>query len=231
VKTDENRGFFFRDFHRFSSVFIGLFKIDGPPEVPGGDGAVGAPALAVFFDGLGFGQFAFVVGELEAFLDSQVMDGEDVHAAEFEDEKHFNGPATDALDFSEAGDEGFVIEGGDFVVGGDNARKGFVGEVFDVADFRPGETDGAEGEVFDGEDLFWCWVRDVREEGVESTHDGFGGFAAELLMGDGAEKGVEGSSHFIGDECDRTDGFDDAAQGWIYFGQVGGGFGGGAAEG
>lgn len=158
------------------------------------------------------------------------MDGEDIHAAEFEDEKHFDGPAADAFDGGETFDELFVGEIENFVVSGDGASERARGEVFDIGNFGAREADSAEDEIFDGEHLFGSWMRDVWEEIVKAAHDGFGGASTQLLMGDGAQERVERRAGFVGDEEDGAGGFDDAAEVGIDFGKVSGGFGGGFGE-
>src|SRR6267143_7219824 len=57
---------------------------EGSPHVPTGDGAVGAPALAEGQKFLGLGHVLFAVGYGPALLHSEVVDGEDVGAAEIE---------------------------------------------------------------------------------------------------------------------------------------------------
>ena len=119
--------------------------LDGAPEVPGGYGAIGAPAFAEFEEVFGFGDVALVVGEGKAFLDAEVVDGEDVGAAEAEDEEHLDGPGADAADGDEAGDELVVGEGFGLGAGGDDALESFFGEVFHGQDFGAGEAGFAEG--------------------------------------------------------------------------------------
>src|SRR6266404_7342958 len=58
----------------------GAFK--GAPHVPTGDGAIGAPTLAESEELLGLGHVFLAVGDGPAFLDAEVVDGEDIGAAE-----------------------------------------------------------------------------------------------------------------------------------------------------
>jgi len=82
----------------------------GAPHVPTGDGAVRAPAFAEGENFLGFGHVFFAVGDGPAFFDAEVVDGEDVGAAEMEDQEHFYRPGADAADGDEALEEFFVGE-------------------------------------------------------------------------------------------------------------------------
>src|SRR5712692_280638 len=94
------------------------------PHVPTGDGAVGAPAFAEGQELLRLGHVLFAVGDGPAFFDAQVVNGEDVEAAEAEDQEHFDGPGADAADGDEAFDELFVGELLGLFEGGDNAVDG-----------------------------------------------------------------------------------------------------------
>src|SRR6266851_159912 len=70
--------------------------LEGSPHVPACDGAVGAPALAEGQKFLGLVLLAVSYGP--TLLHSEVVDGEDVGAAEIEDEEHLDGPGADAAD-------------------------------------------------------------------------------------------------------------------------------------
>ncbi len=82
--------------------------LEGAPHVPRGDGAVGAPAFTKFQEFLGLGHVLFAVGDGPAFFDAEVVDGENVGAAEAKDQEHFNGPGADTADGNKAFDEFFV---------------------------------------------------------------------------------------------------------------------------
>src|SRR6266436_6854204 len=79
--------------------------LEGSPHVPAGDGAVGAPALAEGQEFLGLGHVFLAIGYGPALLHSEVVDGEDVRAAEIEDEEHLDGPGADAADRVESLDQ------------------------------------------------------------------------------------------------------------------------------
>src|SRR5579864_3123197 len=59
--------------------------LEGAPHIPGGDGAVGAPAFAEGQKFFGPRHVLFVVGDGPAFLYAEVVDGENVGAAKAED--------------------------------------------------------------------------------------------------------------------------------------------------
>jgi len=104
--------------------------VAGAPHVPTGDGAVRAPAFSEFEELFGLGHVFFAVGERPAFFYAEVMDGQDVRAAQAENQKHFNGPGADAANAGEAFDEFFVGESLGFFERGDDAFDGFFGKVF-----------------------------------------------------------------------------------------------------
>jgi hypothetical protein len=69
----------------------------------------------------------FAVGDGPAFFDAEVVDGEDVRAAETEDQEHFDGPGTDAADGDKALDEFLVREFFGLLQSGDDAFDRFLG--------------------------------------------------------------------------------------------------------
>src|SRR6202041_2689059 len=85
-----------RDFARFAVMFYSA------PHVPTGYGAVGTPAFAESRQLARLGDFFFAVGEGETFLHAVIVDGQHVGSAQAEDQKHFNGPRTDAAHGDEA---------------------------------------------------------------------------------------------------------------------------------
>src|SRR5437899_4254372 len=86
----------------------GAGALAGAPHVPTGDGAVRTPALAEGQEFLGLGHVLFAVGDGPALPDAEVVDGENVRAAETEDEEHLDGPGPDAAHGDQAFDELFV---------------------------------------------------------------------------------------------------------------------------
>src|ERR1700733_14423390 len=103
-------------------------EVAGAPEIPAGYGAPGLPFFCAAMHDVGFGKvhggdlvggFEFAEGEGEAFADAVVAYGEDVGAAEAEDQQHFDGPAADASDPGEVLDDGFIGHAADLGEGGD----------------------------------------------------------------------------------------------------------------
>ena len=116
----------------------GLFE--GAPHIPGGDGAVGAPAFTEGQEFLRTGHVLFVVGDGPTFLYAEVVDGEHVGAAEAEDEEHFDSPGTDAADGDQTFNKLVVGEFQGFFVSGNDTVDGFLGEVLHSQDFCAGEA-------------------------------------------------------------------------------------------
>ena len=162
--------------------------LEGAPHVPTGDGAVGAPALAEGEEFLGLGHMLFAVGDGPAFFYAEVVDGEDVGAAEAEDQEHFDGPGADAADGDEALDEFIVGELFGLFEGGDNAADGLLGEVFHGEDFCAGETGLAERALFEFQHFLGCGNATGGAESFDAAEDGGGRFARDGLVGDGFEK-------------------------------------------
>ena len=138
--------------------------------------------------------FEFAEGEGEAFADAIVVDGEDVGAAEAEDEQHFYGPAAYASDLGQVFDDGFVGHAADLDESGDGAVDGFGGEVAEGEHLVFGEAGGAELLVGAVEEMLRggmgsgaCGFEGENGgEGFEEPAvDGGGGFAVELLVDDG----------------------------------------------
>ena len=68
------------------------------------------------------------------------MNGEDVRAAEAEDQEHFDGPGADAADGDEAFDEFFIGELLRFFERRNDACDGFLCEIFHGENFCAGEA-------------------------------------------------------------------------------------------
>jgi len=91
--------------------------------------AVRAPAFAEGEEFLGLGHTPLAVGDGPALPDAEVVDGQHVGPAEAEDQKHFDGPNTDAPHGDEPLDELFVGHLVSLIERGDDTRQGFAGEV------------------------------------------------------------------------------------------------------
>ena len=168
----------------------GAFK--GAPHVPTGDGAIGAPTLAESEELLGLGHVFLAVGDGPAFLDAEVVDGEDIGAAEAEDQKHFDGPGADAANGDEAFDEFFVGELFGLFEGRDDAFNGFLCEIFHRKNFRAGEAGFAQGGLSELEHFFGRGCAAVGAEGFDAAKDSSGGLAGNGLIGDGFEESFVG---------------------------------------
>ncbi len=153
------------------------------------------------------------------------MDGEDVRAAEAEDQEHFDGPGADAADGDEALDEFFVGELLGFFERGDDAVDGFLREIFHGEDFSPGETGFAEDGLSQLEHFLRSGGAAGGAEGLDAAVDSGGGLARDGLVGDGFEEGFIGGLKGILVHLER-DGFRyQALQAFVAFGEVLGGFG------
>src|SRR6266436_10025356 len=82
--------------------------IQRTPEVPGRDGAMRAPLLAVLHQLLRRGKFPFAKSFGEAFLHPVIGDGPDIWPAKIEQEKHLNSPATDTAHLGKTRDD-FIV--------------------------------------------------------------------------------------------------------------------------
>ena len=181
-------------------------EITGAPEIPACDGPPGSPFLGATFHDVGFGKevrgdldvgLEILEGEGEALADAVVAGGEDVGAAEAEDEEHLDGPLADAADLGEVVDDGLVVHAADAGKGGDGAVERFGGEVAEGEGLVGGEAGSAEVTGGGVENLFGSGV-DGRERGHgleagdQAGVDGGGSFAMELLIDDGFGEGFEG---------------------------------------
>src|SRR5713101_2004655 len=167
--------------------------LEGAPHVPAGDGAVGAPAFAKSKKFLGLRHVFFSVGDGPAFFDAKVVDGEDIGAAEAEDQEHFDGPGADAADRDEAFDKFFVGEFFRLFERGDDAIEGFLREVFHRKDFCTGETGFAKGWLSEFEHLLGRRRTTVAAQRLDAAVDRGGGFARDRLVGDGFEESFVGT--------------------------------------
>ena len=170
----------------------------GAPHVPARDGAVGAPAFAESEEFFGLGLVFFAVGDGPAFLYAEVVDGENVGAAEAENQKHFNGPGADAADGSQALDEFFVGEFLRVFERGDDAFDCFPGEVFHCFGFGVGEAGFAEGLFAELEHFLRGGSAACGAESFDAAENGGGGFAGDGLVGDGFEESFVGTLEMVG---------------------------------
>ncbi len=172
--------------------------VAGAPHVPAGDGAVGAPAFPEGQEFFGFGLVFFAVGDGPAFLYAKVVDGENVGAAEAENQKHFDRPGADAADGGEALDEFFIGEFVRVFERGDDAFDGFFGEVFHGDDFCAGEAGFTKGLFAELEHFFWRGSAAGGAESFDARENGRGRFARDGLVGDGFEESFVGALQMVG---------------------------------
>lgn len=170
----------------------------GTPHVPTGDGAIGTPAFAEGEEIFGLGLVFFAVGDGPAFLYAEVVDRENVGAAEAKDQKHFNRPGADAADGGEALDELFVRDLLRFFERRHDAFDSLLGEVFHGQDFCAGEAGFAKSGFAELENFLRRRDAASRTEGFDAGEDGGGGFAGNGLVGDGFEKGFVGGVDAVG---------------------------------
>jgi hypothetical protein len=165
---------------------------EGAPEIPTGDGAIRAPAVAEGEEFLGTGHVFLAVGDGPAFFYAEIVNGKNVGAAEAEDQKHFDGPDADAADGDEALDEFLVGEFQGFVVGRNDAGKGFAGEILHGEDFCAGKAGFAKRGFAKLEDFLGCGDAAIGTESFDPIEDRGGGFAGDGLVGNGFEEGFIG---------------------------------------
>ena len=139
----------------------------------------------------------FAVGDGPALLDAEVVNGEDVRAAEAEDQEHFDGPGADAADGDKALDEFFVGHFFRLFERGDDAVDGLLREVLHGENFCAGETCFAERGPFEFKDFLGSGNAAGGAEGFDATKDGGGGFAGDGLVGNGFEENLVGAVRAI----------------------------------
>src|SRR2546421_13053699 len=79
--------------------------IQRAPEVPGRDGAMRAPFLAVLHQLFRRGKFPFAKSFGEAFLHPVIGDGPDIRPAEAKQQKHLHSPPTYTSHFRKTRDD------------------------------------------------------------------------------------------------------------------------------
>src|SRR5258707_7770401 len=82
--------------------------IQSSPEIPGRNGAIRAPFLAVLHELFRRGKFPFAKSFGEAFLHAIVGDRPDIPPAKVKQQKHLDSPATDTAHLRKTRDD-FVI--------------------------------------------------------------------------------------------------------------------------
>jgi hypothetical protein len=192
----------------------------GAPHVPTGDAAVGAPALAEGEEFLGLGHVLLAVGDGPAFLDAEVMDGEDVGATEAKDQEHFDGPGTYAADRDETFDKLFVRELLGLLEGGDDAVDGFLREVLHGEDFGAGEAGFAKRGLSKLEHFLGSGNATIGTKGFDAAEDRGGGFAGDGLVSDSFDQSFVRRLGGFDLELKRRCFFDQPLQAFIAFSEV-----------
>jgi hypothetical protein len=173
--------------------------------------------------------FELAEGEGKAFADAVVVDGEDVGAAETEDEEHLDGPFSDAPYLRKVRHDGFVGHAANLSEGGDGAVEGLGGEVAEGEAFVMGEAGGAEllvgavEEVLGGEVLV---AGDGVEAFEETAVDGGCGLAVELLVDDALDEGFKGRLRAGDSHGEGAGAFDETAEFGVGGGELAAGEGG-----
>jgi len=172
--------------------------VAGAPHIPGGDGAVGTPAFAECQEFLWFGLMFFAVGDGPAFLHAEVVDGENIGAAEAEHQEHFHGPGADAADGGQALDEFLIGEFLRVIKRGDYAFDCFFCEIFHCDCFCAGEAGLAE-RLFAELEYFLGGRRTAGgAESFYAAENGGGSFTGDGLISDGFEESFVGTLEMVG---------------------------------
>lgn len=154
---------------------------------------MGPPGCADAQDFVGLWHCLQPIAPHDGAVDTDIVRGQDVRAAQVEHQEHLGGPATDPADAGEVGDDLFV--GPVFeLFGAEFAADEVEGEVADGGGLLAGEPAEAEGFVIEGGDLrgFGEGRFFEFEQAEEFAVDGVGGGAADLLEDDGAGERLEG---------------------------------------
>jgi len=153
------------------------------------------------------------------------MDGEDVGAAEIEDEKHLDGPGADAADGDEAFDEFVVGEFFGSLARGDDGGDCFGGEIFHGENFGVGEAGFAKCGSFQLQHFFRSRRATIVAEGFDTAEDSGGGFAGDGLVGDGFHEGFVGGLGEVEIFLELFCGEDELGEFFVFGGEVGHGDG------
>jgi len=183
----------FAALRRTDSVGEGVAgALEGAPHVPTGDGAVGAPTFTEGEKLFGCGHVLLAVRHGPAFLYAQVVDGENVRAAQIEDQKHLNGPGPDAADRDQALDQFFVGHFFGLLASRNDAVDCFLGEIFHGGNLGGREAGFAKGGLAELEHLLRAGRLVGAAESLDTAIDCGGGFAGNGLISNGFEERFEG---------------------------------------
>src|SRR5690606_7389499 len=165
--------------------FRGRGLVGDAPQVQAGVGAVRAPTLAAGSEFLRLGHLRKLVDGLGALADAQVVHRQDVRAAEAEHQHHFHGPAPDAADRHQRGDDRVLVHGRHLPQRRDLAGRLAPGQVAQGQGLVAGGAAGAQAGVVDARQ--GVAVKAVAaDRRLDPADDGRRGLAAELLVHDRA---------------------------------------------
>jgi hypothetical protein len=170
------------------------------------------PFFAVFEEFLWAGEILPTIGQREAFSDAIIRGRQDIPPAESKDKKHFDSPWADPAD----GGETFQ----DFGLGhsfngtriGDDAGDGLGGDIFKGRRFGPGQPGSAKPLVGHGEELLRAGECCSGKEREDSSQNGLGGGAVELLMSDRLDEGLKRAAAAPDFQLAGADPLDEPAQ-------------------
>src|SRR5256885_10935003 len=152
--------------------------IQRAPEVPGRDGAMRAPLLAVLHQLFRRGKFPFAKSFGEAFLHSVIVDWPDIRPAKVKQQKHLDSPATDTAHLRKTRDDFVVAHSEKRASGWHSAVDRLRREIFYSRGFGARKT-GAAKLLIACDDNF-CGIEpfSFSIKGADPTPDCCGGFPA-----------------------------------------------------
>src|SRR5215468_3645328 len=159
-----------------------MIIIQGPPEIPGGNGAVRAPLISVLHQLFRRGKVPFAKSFGEAFPYSVIIDWPDIGPAKIEKQKHLDSPATDTAHLRKTRDDLVIAHSEKRASGWHGAVNRLGCEIFYCRGFGARKASGAKflircGENFCGVEPFCFWIKRA-----DPTPDCCGGFPVELLV-------------------------------------------------
>ena len=138
--------------------------IQRSPEIPGRNGAIRAPFLAVLHQLFRRGKFPFAKSFGEAFLHSVIGDRPDIRPAEVKQQKHLDSPTTDTAHLRKTRDDLVIAHSQKRASGWHGAVERLRREIFYCRSFRARKTSAAKflircGENFCGVEPFCFWIK------------------------------------------------------------------------
>lgn len=165
-------------------------------------------------------ELAQPVGGAKSGAHSEVIDRQNVGAAEVEHEQHLHRPAADPADLGEALDDRRVVEPLERRAPGNDRGERLGGEILEGGDLGEREAGGAQLLDRGGEHLLRRRKGAPAARGDETREDGVGGGAVQLLVRDGLRQYLERLAVRLGGVPIGAGGADDAAQHRIHLTEV-----------